>query len=169
MLNRALSSTGRRLGSVWIGLLLGAALANPLAAATAPGRWLVCFPVFVVPSASMEKALLLGDHIVVNWIGTLLGRRPQHGGVMAFRYPPNPREDYVKRVVGIPGDRGDDPASRARWRTGGSRREVLRPGRQSGQLADSRYFGFIRRSDILGRPVLIYGSHDASRIGKRVN
>jgi len=37
MLNRALSSTGRRLGSVWIGLLLGAALANPLAAATAPG------------------------------------------------------------------------------------------------------------------------------------
>ena len=37
MLNRALSSTGRRLGSVWIGLLLGAALAHPLAAATAPG------------------------------------------------------------------------------------------------------------------------------------
>ena len=37
MLNRALSSTGRRLGSAWIGLLVGAALANPLAAATAPG------------------------------------------------------------------------------------------------------------------------------------
>jgi cytochrome b subunit of formate dehydrogenase len=36
MLNRALSSTGRRLGSAWIGLLLGAALANPLAAASAP-------------------------------------------------------------------------------------------------------------------------------------
>jgi cytochrome b subunit of formate dehydrogenase len=36
MLNRALSSTGRRLGSAWIGLLLGAALANPLAAANAP-------------------------------------------------------------------------------------------------------------------------------------
>jgi cytochrome b subunit of formate dehydrogenase len=37
MLNRALSSTGRRLGSAWIGLLLGAACAHPLAAANAPG------------------------------------------------------------------------------------------------------------------------------------
>jgi signal peptidase I len=34
---------------------------------------------------------------------------------------------------------------------------------------DSRYWGFIRRSDIVGRPILIYGSTDASRIGKRVN
>jgi len=53
----------------------------------------------------MEKTLLVGDHIIVNRIGTLLGRQPQRGDVMAFRFPPNPREDYLKRIVGIPGDR----------------------------------------------------------------
>jgi signal peptidase I len=35
--------------------------------------------------------------------------------------------------------------------------------------ADSRYWGFIQRSDVIGRPILIYGSSDASRIWNRVN
>lgn len=65
----------------------------------------LCFPAFVMPSASMEKTLLLGDRFLVDRISTLLGRPLHRGDVIAFRYPLDPRETYLKRVVGIPGDR----------------------------------------------------------------
>jgi signal peptidase I len=73
------------------------------------------FEPFKIPSGSMIPTLLVGDLILVNKftygvrlpvINTKLtdGNAPQRGDVMVFRYPPKPSLDYIKRVVGVPGD-----------------------------------------------------------------
>jgi len=70
---------------------------------------------FKIPSGSMIPTLLVGDLILVNKFtyGLRLpvlnakiteGTPPQRGDVMVFRYPPKPSQDYIKRVVGVPGD-----------------------------------------------------------------
>ncbi len=70
---------------------------------------------FKIPSGSMIPTLLVGDLILVNkyTYGLRLpvinvkiseGNKPQRGDVMVFRYPPKPSLDYIKRVVGVPGD-----------------------------------------------------------------
>jgi signal peptidase I len=70
---------------------------------------------FKIPSGSMIPTLLVGDLILVNKFtyGLRLpvlnvkiteGTAPQRGDVMVFRYPPKPSLDYIKRVVGLPGD-----------------------------------------------------------------
>ena len=73
------------------------------------------FEPFKIPSGSMIPTLLVGDLILVNKyhyglrlpvINTKIteGNKPQRGDVMVFRYPPQPSLDYIKRVVGVPGD-----------------------------------------------------------------
>lgn len=73
------------------------------------------FEPFKIPSGSMIPTLLVGDLILVNKftyglrlpvLNTKLteGNTPQRGDVMVFRYPPKPSLDYIKRVVGVPGD-----------------------------------------------------------------
>ncbi|MDD2609170.1 MAG: signal peptidase I [Giesbergeria sp.] len=73
------------------------------------------FEPFKIPSGSMIPTLLVGDLILVNKFtyGVRLpvinkkiteGNKPQRGDVMVFRYPPQPHMDYIKRVVGLPGD-----------------------------------------------------------------
>jgi len=73
------------------------------------------FEPFKIPSGSMIPTLLVGDLILVNKftyglrlpvLNTRLtqGNPPQRGDVMVFRYPPKPSLDYIKRVVGVPGD-----------------------------------------------------------------
>jgi len=73
------------------------------------------FEPFKIPSGSMIPTLLVGDLILVNKftygvrlpvVNTKLtdGTPPQRGDVMVFRYPPKPSLDYIKRVVGVPGD-----------------------------------------------------------------
>lgn len=73
------------------------------------------FEPFKIPSGSMIPTLLVGDLILVNKFtyGLRLpvinkkitdGTPPQRGDVMVFRYPPKPSLDYIKRVVGVPGD-----------------------------------------------------------------
>ena len=70
---------------------------------------------FKIPSGSMMPTLLTGDLILVNKftyglrlpvINTKIteGTPPARGDVMVFRYPPKPSMDYIKRVVGVPGD-----------------------------------------------------------------
>jgi signal peptidase I len=56
---------------------------------------------FKLPSASMVPTLIIGDHIMVDKLHQLVGR----GDVIVFKYPLEPNVDYVKRVVGLPGDR----------------------------------------------------------------
>jgi signal peptidase I len=73
------------------------------------------FEPFKIPSGSMIPTLLVGDLILVNkyTYGVRLpvinlkiteGNKPERGDVMVFRYPPKPSLDYIKRVVGVPGD-----------------------------------------------------------------
>ena len=73
------------------------------------------FEPFKIPSGSMVPTLLVGDLILVNKfhygirlpvVNTLLVRNnmPKHGDVIVFRYPVDPRIDYIKRVVALPGD-----------------------------------------------------------------
>lgn len=59
---------------------------------------------FTVEGPSMLPTLHSGERVVVERV-TYLFREPHRGEVIVFRYPLNPREYFVKRVVGLPGDR----------------------------------------------------------------
>lgn len=70
---------------------------------------------FKIPSGSMEDTLLIGDHLLVNKFvyGTRIPftdksiwhlRDPRRGDIIVFQYPENPRKDFIKRCVGVPGD-----------------------------------------------------------------
>jgi len=74
------------------------------------------FEPFKIPSGSMIPTLLVGDFILVNKftygirlpvlnVKLVAINAPSRGDVMVFRYPEDPSPDYIKRVVGIPGDR----------------------------------------------------------------
>lgn len=70
------------------------------------------FQAFKIPTGSMEDNLKIGDHIIVNKfiygpgpsMGLLPLRDVQRGDVVVFRYPLQPDTDFVKRVIGMPGD-----------------------------------------------------------------
>ncbi|MEP9397257.1 signal peptidase I [Mesorhizobium sp. KR2-14] len=80
------------------------------------------FQPFSIPSGSMRPTLLEGDYLfVTKWAygysryslpfspdlfsGRIWGSEPERGDVAVFKFPPNPALDYIKRVVGLPGDR----------------------------------------------------------------
>src|SRR5690606_26414546 len=80
------------------------------------------FQPFSIPSGSMRPTLLEGDYLfVTKWAfgfskhslpfspdlfeGRIWGSQPERGDVVVFKFPPNPSLDYIKRVIGLPGDR----------------------------------------------------------------
>jgi len=82
----------------------------------------VLFQPFTIPSGSMMPTLLVGDYIFVNkfaygysrfslpfspnlFSGRIFASEPKRGDIVVFRFPPNPDVDYIKRLVGLPGDR----------------------------------------------------------------
>ncbi len=171
---------------------------------------------FRIPSESMERTLLVGDFLLVNKevyapagrFGRLLPfREPQRGDVVVFRFPIDPDDYVVKRVIGVPGDRihlehgvvfrngtalrepyvvyeasyrdgfrdnfpegtYTDPGVDTRWwsalRANAQGGEVVVPpgdyfvmGDNRNHSRDSRYWGFVPRSAILGRPFVVYFS-----------
>jgi signal peptidase I len=77
---------------------------------------------FNIPSSSMEDTLLVGDYLFVSkfsygyshysfpwspnfFSGRVWSAQPERGDVVVFKYPARPTEDYIKRLVGLPGDR----------------------------------------------------------------
>lgn len=80
------------------------------------------FQPFSIPSGSMRPTLLEGDYLfVTKWAygysrhslpfspnlfsGRIWGSAPERGDVVVFKFPPNPSIDYIKRVIGLPGDK----------------------------------------------------------------
>jgi signal peptidase I len=84
------------------------------------------FQPFNIPSGSMENTLLVGDYLFVEkyaygysrysfpwglgglgdgWQGRIFGSAPKRGDVVVFKLPRDPSIDYIKRVIGLPGDR----------------------------------------------------------------
>jgi signal peptidase I len=159
---------------------------------------------FKIPTGSMEPNLLIGDHLLVNklvyspslapWEDALFGKKPiQRGHVVVFKYPEEPWRDFIKRVIGLPGEtveiRGrqllvdgrpiDDP--HAHW---APRREddpeasslhdgwgpqVVPPGHilvlgdNRDNSRDGRFWGFLPIDQVKGRALLVYWSYEATR------
>jgi signal peptidase I len=154
---------------------------------------------FKIPSGSMLPTLQVGDHILVNKFlygvrlpitGTLLipGSNPKRDDVVVFVYPLDPTKDFIKRVVGTPGDsveirdkrvyvngeRVEDPHAYfadGAAKGGGSPRDNFGPvtvpadhifvmGDNRDRSYDSRFWGFVDLNDVTGKAFLIYWSWD---------
>src|SRR5512132_16912 len=70
---------------------------------------------FKIPTGSMENNLLIGDHLLVNKVvyspslgrfeDAAMAKRPiQRGHVVVFKYPDDANRDFIKRVIGLPGE-----------------------------------------------------------------
>jgi signal peptidase I len=60
------------------------------------------FQAFKIPTGSMEQNLLIGDHLIVNKMRFAPIKR---GDVVVFKFPKEPERDFIKRVIGLPGDK----------------------------------------------------------------
>lgn len=158
---------------------------------------------FKIPTGSMRPTLREGDIILVNkfiygarvpFSGFRLPkiRSPQRGDVVVFIYPENPKKDFVKRLIGLPGEMVEikdgtiyindkpllDPlfSQRYYYNRGelvGEGMKITVPkdsyfvlGDNSISSQDSRYWGFVPAKNILGRPILIYWPPQRIRIIK---
>ncbi len=132
---------------------------------------------FVVEGASMQPTFATGQYVIVSRVNYLLSE-PQHGDVIVFHYPRRPTEDYIKRVIGVPGDlieirdalvyrNGEvldetyinEPCSPAScpdgaWRLGAEEYFVL--GDNRNHSSDSRAFGVVGREFIVGEALVRY-------------
>jgi signal peptidase I len=149
----------------------------------------------VIPSGSMEKTLLVGDHLIMSRIGYDAGvpfthlhlslwRNPKRGQLVIFTpFVPQETSDIVKRVIGLPGETVDIHEGSVwingqklseNYTTGPSERYDLHMpykipqecyfvmGDNRGNSYDSRFTGCVPRKNIIGTPVMIYMSLDAS-------
>jgi len=158
----------------------------------------------VIPSGSMENTLLIGDHLIMSRVGYDAGipftnihvplwREPKRQQIVIFKPPFDPAQpDYVKRVIGLPGETVDvhdggvyingkrlvenytigrsEPPSKSQLIAPFSGLPFKVPencyfvmGDNRENSLDSRYWGCVPRNDILGTPVLIYMSLEAPR------
>jgi signal peptidase I len=171
---------------------------------------------FQIPSESMENTLLVGDYLLVNKLcygGNGLGdhlmpyQKISRGDIIVFHYPVDPSQHFVKRVIGVPGDRlrmiskrvwingklleepyvrfieppndafrdnfprTDIPAARLVGSWWLEMRKLVEDGQliipeghyfvmgdNRDDSEDSRYWGFVPRENIIGRPLVIYWS-----------
>jgi signal peptidase I len=174
---------------------------------------------FVIPTGSMEDTLLIGDHLLVDKLAyapsgpisrhVLPYSEPKRGDIIVFRYPVDISQTFVKRCIGIPGDRirlidkqlilnghqVNEPYVYHKSELIDSYRDNF-PGPPNTYMAeaahdmlsnhvvngeivvppgfffamgdnrdsslDSRYWGFVPRANIIGKPIIIYWSYEAS-------
>ncbi|MFU2208202.1 signal peptidase I [Solidesulfovibrio sp. C21] len=151
---------------------------------------------FKIPSGSMLDTLLIGDHLLVNKF--LYGTRipftdksilplenPQHEDVIVFEFPEDTSKDFIKRIIGVPGDvlemkdkvvyrngqkldepyvKHTDPGLQARRDNFGP--ITVPPGKyfvmgdNRDESYDSRFWGFVDKDKIRGKAWVIYWSWD---------
>jgi signal peptidase I len=173
---------------------------------------------FVIPTGSMEDTLLIGDHLLVDKLAYappgpvskfILPYEPvKRGDIIVFRYPVDIRQTFVKRCMGVPGDRirlvnkavylngnrldepyvyhkteyidsyRDNFPSDPDVHISDSGQDMLEHHVVNGEVVvppdsyfamgdnrdsslDSRYWGFVPRDNIIGKPLIIYWSYDA--------
>ena len=196
-----------------------------IAAVLVSGLFIITFVVqaFEIPSESMVKTLLVGDHVFVDrlaptakagYVGPLIPYREiKHGDIIVFLHPKEPGMYVVKRIIGVPGDRIHLRDSKV-YRNGEALNEpyvvhsgpsyspyrdqfpavapdgdsnvnpewpiVMREHLKDGELVvppdsyfgmgdnrdvslDSRFWGFIPRENVIGRPLFIYWSFDTPK------
>jgi signal peptidase I len=174
---------------------------------------------YVIPTGSMENSLLIGDHLLVDKLAyapsgaiskhLLPYDQVKRGDVIVFRYPVDIKQTFVKRVIGVPGDRlrlsdkqlilngrrvyepyayhmtdyldsyRDDFPSEPNVTLPARAQDMLQNHVKDGNVVvpagsyfamgdnrdaslDSRYWGFVPRDNIIGKPLLIYWSYNAS-------
>lgn len=158
---------------------------------------------FKIPSGSMKPNLLVGDHILVNKFiygiknpftgSTLIPiKKPERGGVVVFLYPLDRDKDFIKRVIGIEGDRvqvinkrvyvngqmlSDDGVQHTDPVLVESRDNfgpVTVPkdslfvmGDNRDQSYDGRFWGFVDLKEVKGKAFIIYWSWDKENFGVR--
>jgi signal peptidase I len=162
---------------------------------------------FKIPTGSMENNLLIGDHLLVNKFvfgptplaigrAVLPVREIRRGDIVVFKYPDEPDRDFIKRVIGLPGETVElrnkkvyingqplnepyvhflsPPSSEYQEVTSYDVRERYAPvtvppdkyfvmGDNRDNSQDSRYWGFLPRSYIKGKALLIYWSYESGR------
>ena len=173
---------------------------------------------FVIPTGSMEDTLLTGDHLLVDKLAyappgpvskhILPYTEIRRGDIIVFRYPMDIKQTFVKRCIGLPGDRirlvnkqlilngkpvrepyvyhktsyiesyrdnfpnepdiHVEPAAQEMLLNHVQNGEVVVPanyyfamGDNRDSSLDSRYWGFVPRANIIGKPLIIYWSYDA--------
>jgi signal peptidase I len=174
---------------------------------------------FVIPTGSMEDTLLIGDHLLVDKLAyapsgpvskhVLPYSDVRRGDIIVFRYPVDIGQTFVKRAIGIPGDRirlvnkqlilngvavkepyvyhkteyidsyRDNFPNDPNMPVGEGAHDMLANHVKNGEVVvppgyvfamgdnrdsslDSRYWGFVPRDNIIGKPLIIYWSYDAS-------
>jgi signal peptidase I len=162
---------------------------------------------FKIPSGSMKPTLQIGDHILVNKFiygikipylsSTFLPvRDPQRGDIVVFKFPVDPRKDFIKRVIAVPGDVVEirdktilingrqlnhdvGVFSDPRTISGNLKpRDNLGPitvpkdslfvmGDNRDESFDSRFWGYVPIRDVSGKAFIIYWSWDSDDFGVR--
>lgn len=100
---------GRMIGTAWL------VTAQSLAVSIVIALFVITFltQAFQIPSESMENTLLIGDYLLVDkvhfagrgpWGSLLPYSHPRRGEIVVFHYPVNPKQYFVKRLIGLPGD-----------------------------------------------------------------
>jgi len=161
---------------------------------------------FKIPSGSMIPTLLIGDHILVNKFiygttipftdkRTLVLRKPEKGDIIVFKFPENPKKDFIKRVIATEGDVVEE-RNKLIYLNGKAVAEpyaqhvdsLLRSGMNDprdnfgpvtvpkdklfvmgdnrDQSYDSRYWGFVDLKAVLGKALIIYWSWDPDNMAR---
>jgi signal peptidase I len=151
---------------------------------------------FKIPSGSMLDTLLIGDHLLVNKFlyGTHIPftdtvvmplEDPKDGDIIVFEYPEDPSKDFIKRIIGAPGDvvemrdkvvyrngkKLDEPYVKHTSPVTQGRRDNFGPitvppdkyfvmGDNRDESYDSRFWGFVDKKKIRGKAWIIYWSWD---------
>lgn len=137
--------------------------------------------VYTIPTGSMLETLQIGDNIFVNQLAYTFSD-PKHDDIVVFEYPIEPSKDFIKRVIGVPGDK-IKISGKTVYRNG----EELKPdyvkfddsvpadptieeefivpkdnylvmGDNRDNSYDGRYWGFVKRDKIIGKAFMIYWS-----------
>jgi signal peptidase I len=146
---------------------------------------------FSIPSASMDPTLARGDYVLTDK-SAYRSAGPRRGDIIVFKYPLDERRDFIKRVIGVPGDRIEFRGRRVLVNGHVLDEPYVKPAQETSLPArclygfgcdptyvpvdsyfvmgdnrdssqDSRHWGFVRRAKVVGRAFAIYWSWDPER------